>query len=140
MLLSVTEVGAKDLGVLTRVLYAIDLGEFLTNICRLANPEFLKGSIGPLGGVHDYQLHIKGEVLAGLDRQEAETVLKAAADRARADTRKYLEPFKTGGGELASAPLAKWCAEAAEPVVRRVISAHETSHAAIDRLLEHAKR
>lgn len=140
LLAAATPVGAKDLALLTRVLFAIDLAEMLTNVCRLGDPTFLEGPVGPLGGVHDYQLHIKGEVLAGLDATEADQVLHTAADRARDQARKDFNSFAIGNGQLDSVPTNSWCAKEAGPSIRKVIGTHDNFHADIDRLLVGAKR
>jgi hypothetical protein len=75
---------SKDSGILTRMLYAAFLAEQDVAVCIVADPAFASETSGPMGYMRDYAIHIKAEVTAGLNETETLSLLKSAADRAKA--------------------------------------------------------
>jgi hypothetical protein len=76
---------SKDFGILTRMLYAAFLAEQGVAICTVADPSFASETSGPMGYMRDYAQHVKAEVTAGLNETDTLSLLKSAADRAKAE-------------------------------------------------------
>jgi hypothetical protein len=131
---------SKDFGILTRMLYAALLAEQGVALCTVADPAFASETSGPMGHMHDYAQHIKVEVTAGLNETEILSLLKSAADRAKAEALQALRRLRTEGTEIETARVTMWCQTVVKPLVRQVIDTHDTDHAQIDQLLEEAKK
>lgn len=134
---------SKDFGILTRMLYAALLAEQGVAVCTVADPAFASETSGPMGHMHDYAQHIKVEVTAGLNETETLSLLKSAADRAKAEALQALRSLRTEGPEgpeIETARITRWCQTVVKPLVRQVIDTHDTDHAQIDELLEEAKK
>lgn len=131
---------SKDLGLLTRVMFAADLAEQFTNLCVQADPAIAEKTMGPRGGMHSYGNHIKGEVTSGLSDTDVVTVLKAAADGSKTIATQSLYAFRSGPSEVAIGPLIQWCNDKAIPFVRQVIDTHDSQHEMILKLVDQAKK
>ena len=134
---------SKDFGILTRMLYAAFLAEQGVALCTVADPAFASETSGPMGYMRDYTTHLKAEVTASLNETETLSLLKSAADRAKAEARQALRSLRTEGPEgpeIETARITRWCQTVVKPLVRQVIDTHDTDHAQIDQLLEKAKK
>ena len=103
---------AKDFGILTRMLYAAFLAEQGVALCTVADPAFASETSGPMGNMHGYAQHIQAEVTAGLNEAETPSLLKSAADRAKAEALQALRSLRTEGPEgpeIETARITRWC-------------------------------
>jgi hypothetical protein len=87
---------SKDFGILTRMLYAAFLAEQGAAICAAADPAFANEIRGPMGDMQTYVQHIKVEVTAGLDATETLSLLKSAADIAKAEAAQAIRNLRMG--------------------------------------------
>lgn len=134
---------SKDFGILTRMLYAAFLAEQGVALCTVADPAFASDTSGPMGYMRDYAQHVKAEVTAGLNETETLSLLKSAADRAKAEALQALRSLRTEGPEgpeIETAQITRWCQTVVKPLVRQVIDTHDTDHVEIDQLIEEAKK
>ena len=134
---------SKDSGILTRMLYAALLAEQGVAVCIVADPAFAGETSGPMGYMRVYAQHVKAEVTAGLNDTATLSLLKSAADRAKAEALQALRSLRTEGPEgpeIETARITRWCQTVVKPLVRQVIDTHDTDHAQIDQLLEEAKK
>lgn len=131
---------SKDFGILTRMLYAAFLAEQGVAVCTVADPAYASETSGPMGYMRDYAQHIKVEVTAGLSETETLSLLKSAADIAKAEALQSLRSLRTEGPETETVRISRWCQTVVKPFVRRVIDTHDNHHAEIDQLLEKAKK
>lgn len=138
-LVAIAPAMGKDFRVLTRVLSAADLADQATAFCTLMNSKFPSETGGTLGDMHFYEQHIKLEVIYRLSESEAVSVLKSAADLAKAEMLGVLGTIRSGDAENETALATAWCDKTAKPLVRAVISTHDHHHKEIDELLERAK-
>jgi len=122
------------------MLYAADLAEQVTAVCTTENSLFAVDTRGPMGDMHFYAQHIKGEVIIYLSENETLAVLKAAADMAKAETLATLSTLRSGPVEFEHARVLHWCETAATSLVYEVISTHDNHHDEIDELLARAKK
>jgi hypothetical protein len=100
---------SKDFGILTRMLCAAFLAEQGAALCAVADPAFASETSAPLGYMRDYAQHIKAEVTAGLNETETLSLLKSAADRAKAEALQALRSLRTEGPEIETARITRWC-------------------------------
>ena len=56
----------------------------MIQIARTIHPAFASETRGPMGYMRDYAIRIKAEVTAGLNEAETLSLVKSAADRAKA--------------------------------------------------------
>jgi hypothetical protein len=134
---------SKDFGILTRMLYAAFLAEQGVAVCTVADPAFASETSGPMGNMRVYAQHVKAEVTAGLNETETLSLLKSAADRAKAEALQALRSLRTEGPEgpeIVTPRITRWCRTVVKPFVRQVIDTRETDHVEIDQLLEEAKK
>ena len=113
------------------------------SVCIVADPAFASETSGPMGYMRDYAQHIKAEVTAGLNETETLSLLKSAADLAKAEALQALRSLRTEGPEgpeIETARITRWCQTVVKPLVRQVIDTHDTDHVQIDQLLEEAKK
>ncbi|MGH6847665.1 MAG: hypothetical protein ACREC0_09545 [Methylocella sp.] len=129
---------SKDFGILTRMLYAAFLAEQGAAVCAAANPAFSSETRGPMGGMHTYAEHIKTEVTAGLNQTETLSLLKSAADTAKAEALQAIRSLRTGSPETETAKFTRWCQTVVKTLVRQVIDTHDNQHDQIDHLIETA--
>jgi hypothetical protein len=131
---------SKDYGILTRMLYAAFLAEQGMAICTAGDPAFASETGGPNGDMHTYVQHIKAEVTAGLSETERLSLLKRAADIAKAETLQAIRNLRAEEPENETARLSVWCQTVVKPLVHNVIDTHDNHHDQIDRLLDRAKK
>ena len=98
------------------------------------------GLSGRNGDMHIYARHIKAEVTAGVSDTEMLSLLKRAADIAKAETLQAIRNFRADGPENETARLSSWCQTVVKPLVRNVIDTHDNHHVQIDQLMERAKK
>jgi hypothetical protein len=130
---------ARDLGVLTRILYAADFASQLAILCAVVDPVFPDKSGGSSGNISEYAQHIKTEVISQMNGAETIIVLTGAGDAAKTDAAKILRGFRRGS-EIETSQLRQWCDSAAATFVRQVISTHDNHHDELDSLMVNAKR
>jgi hypothetical protein len=109
-------------------------------ICTAGDPAFASETGGPHGDMHTYVQHIKAEVTAGLSETERLSLLKRAADIAKAETLQAIRNLRAEEPENESARLSVWCQTVVKPLVHNVIDTHDNHHDQIDRLLDRAKK
>jgi len=131
---------SKDYGILTRMLYAAFLAEQGMAICTAGDPAFASETGGPNGDMHTYVQHIKAEVTAGLSETERLSLLKRAADIAKAETLQAIRNLRAEEPENETARLSVWCQTVVKPLMHNVIDTHDNHHDQIDRLLDRAKK
>jgi hypothetical protein len=122
---------SKDFGILTRMLYAAFLAEEGVALCTVEDPSFASETSGPIGYMRDYAQHIKAEVTAGLNETETLSLLKSAADRAKAEALQALRSLRPEGLEIETARVTRWCHTVVTPFVRQVIDTHDNHHTQI---------
>lgn len=127
---------SKDFGILTRMLYAAFLAEQGAVFCTLKDPAFASETSGPMGDMRTYSQHIKAEVTAGLNETETLSLLKSAADIAKAEALQATRILRTGVPETETARFTKWCQTVVKPLVRQVMDTHDNHHDQIDQLIE----
>ena len=110
-------------------------------ICVRDNANFLTANGGPRGTALHYAEHVKDEAIAGLSQAEAESVLKAAADAARATARAKLRELARPGDNVGTVQaVVKWCDEEARSFILEFIRHHDSSHQDVEEFLTRAKR
>ena len=99
-------------------------------ICVRDNPSFPTETAGPSGTIFHYAQQAKDEAIEGLSHAEALTVLKTAADAARAVARKHLYALVVNGDDRATvAAVRAWCDSDAKAYVRSVMRSYEEADA-----------
>jgi hypothetical protein len=96
---------------------------------------------GVRGDAIDYAFHVKAEVIDGLGSDDMNRVLRNAADKARADSRRQLYTHvrpEQEQGHLSR--LARWCDWGVAPFIAQVIHEHERDHSKFYEQLSRAKR
>ena len=100
------------------MLYAAFLAEQGMAICTAGDPAFASETGGPNGDMHTYVQHIKAEVTAGLSETERLSLLKRAADIAKAETLQAIRNLRAEEPENETARLSVWCQTVVKPLVR----------------------
>jgi hypothetical protein len=90
---------SKDFGILARMLYAAFLAEQGVAVCTVTDPAFASETSGRMGTMRNYAQHVKAEVTAGLNETETFSLLKSAANRAKAEAQQALRKLATEGME-----------------------------------------
>lgn len=130
---------AADVKALAKALAPALLAQQYASICAAQEPSFLSEIVGPVGNVHAYARHIRGEVIAGLGPDEATRVVLKAAETARTVARFRMQELAAAREEIEPERMTAWCRMFAQPSIRAVIREHDTRHQVMDELLSRAK-
>jgi hypothetical protein len=95
---------------------------------------------GPMGDMRTYVQHIKAEVTAGLNETETLSLLKSAADIAKAEALQAIRNLRMGDPETETARFASWCQTVVKPLVQQVMDTHDNHHDQIDQLIAKGKK
>lgn len=109
-------------------------------MCNSSDPTFSARMKGSRGNVVEYAQHVKDEVIERLLEGEAQFVLKAAADVARAIARSHLRQLARGRDTIAPLEIASWCSGPATEFIQGFIAGHDREHRAIEALIDEALR
>jgi len=109
-------------------------------MCARVDPQLPLRTRGPRGSVLHYAQHIKDEVIASLNQNEASIVLKAAADRALAVARQELASLAANEQTIVHSKVLKWCEDRALPFVLDFVEQHDKHHIAVLQQIEGALR
>ena len=84
---------------------------------------------GRLGVAINYAEHIKDEIIASLSRDDAVSILKAAADAARSEARRQLkDQVVVADKDIEAARFGQWCRDHAGRQIRSVMRSHDGDH------------
>lgn len=129
---------AKNLEVLTRVLFAADLADQAATYCATVNLAPVHET-GALGNMRSYAEHIKKEVTYNLRQVDALSVMKKAADEAKAEIAARIGAAEEGDPANVAGRVSSWCEQTAAPLIRSVISTHDDHHQELDVILAKSK-
>jgi hypothetical protein len=111
----------------------------LTMLCARDDPWFLTDSSGPRGNPIQYAEHVKNEAILSLNKEDALTVLKTAAEDARHEAqREFHKVVPTQ--DYRYPQIAGWCRSYVLKFVRNFISTHDANHTALLRSLHKGKQ
>lgn len=130
---------AKDLEVLTRILFAADLADQAATYCTTVNLAPVQEIRGVLGNMRFYAEHIKKEVTYNLRQVDALSVMKKAADEAKAEIATRIGAVEEGDPTNAAGRISSWCEQTAAPLIRSVISTHDDHHQELEVILAKSK-
>lgn len=131
---------ATDIDALVRLLSPADLAQNLAAVCAAQDEFFLNATRGEHGTMHALAQHVKEEVIDGLSPDEADQVLRRAADAARNAALMAIRPLSAPTAHEEQIRLRTWCEEAAKPFVRSIVGDHAKRHAILEQALQDAKR
>ena len=95
---------------------------------------------GGRGTAIQYAEHVKNEIIEMLSYEDAVTVLKGAADVARADSLWQIRKLAAAGPtEGYDARVRAWCFETVRPWIAAFIASHDRDHVAFERAMNSAK-
>jgi hypothetical protein len=134
------DAAAKDLGALAEFVIPAYTAMDFAAVCAQDDPLFLQRTRGARGNALQYAEHIKDEAIKSLDRGEAITVLKAAAEAARNVARKQMRQLAPNYPAAIPGEIATWCHEVVSPFVRTIMERHEEGHAQLMTKIEQAKQ
>src|SRR5690349_623915 len=101
---------ARDLVSLSRLLTPAYTAMNYASVCASDLPWARRPPTGVRGTAFHYAEHVKDEIIAELSADEALTVLRRAADDARADARKHLRTSVAADeADLKAVRLKAWC-------------------------------
>ena len=81
--------------------------------------------------------HVKNEVIAGLDPDEAVVILRGAANAARMTTLQIIRKFDAHDSNLETARVRAWCETDARHFIRAFLDQYDGDH---DKFLEKLKQ
>lgn len=140
LLLAAVPAFAVDADALVRILSPAYLAEDLAAVCSAQDPSFMQDGLGHFPSVRSYAVHIRGEVVEGLRPEEAERVVKRAADAAKNAALLAVRARSAATPEEERSNLLDWCRDSALPFVRQIVAEHDRNHAAVEHALDVAKR
>ena len=132
-------VSGKDLPVLTRMLYAAFLSEQMSAICTSAHIKLSDSDRDAFLSAKIYSEVIKQIIIAGLNDTDAKSILKVAADRARADTRSEIETLAVYPPEQIPRVTIRWFENKVKPFVSQIVGAYARHPDVIEKLINKAK-
>jgi len=139
VLWSLSPVFGKDLGILTRILYAAFAAEQMSAICTSANIPLSDDNKNLFTSAKAYADGIKQIVIAGLSDSDVSFVLKFAADRAKADTNAELQVLAAYPTQKIPAETLRWCENKVIPFVDQVVGAYVRNPDEIRQMITKAK-
>ncbi len=134
---------SNDYGILTRMLYAAFLAEQGMTICTAGDPAFASETGGPewRHAPHLCAAHQSGGHVLGLSETERLSLLKRAADIAKAETLHAIRNLRAEEPTKMRPHVYRvWCQTVVKPLMHNVIDTHDNHHDQIDRLLDRAKK
>ena len=131
---------AKDLNVLTRVLYAAFYVEQGAAMCSVPAVQLIENDRVLYADTKNYAQWIKQRVSEGLSSDDAATVLKAAADRARAEMDEVVKVLKSFPPGQEYPALSQWCRTKMRDAATRVLASYEQDRAKVDDIIDNAKK
>ena len=134
------DAAAKDLGALAEFVIPAYTAMDFAAVCAQDDPLFLQRTRGARGNALQYAEHIKDEAIKSLDRDEAITVLKAAAEAARNVARKKMRQLAPNYPAAIPGEITTWCHEDASLFVRTIMKQHEEGHTKLMTKIEQAKQ
>jgi hypothetical protein len=134
-----SSVSGKNLPVLTRMLYAAFLSEQMSAICTNAHIKLSEADRNAFLSAKIYSEGIKQKIIAGLNDADANSILKAAADRARADTRSEIATLTVYPPEEIPGATIRWCENKVKPFVSQIVGAYARHPDVIEKLINKAK-
>jgi hypothetical protein len=135
------EARARDLGELGRLLTPAYTAMSLAGVCSAAPGWQERQPRGLRGVAIHYAEHVKDEMIEGLTHDEAVTVLRFAAERARDEARQQLQRHVYAEDQVSEATrFAEWCAHIVRGYISEFIQQHEGDHGSFMERLTQAKR
>ena len=138
LLLSSHQLAAKDLLALSELLTPAYTAMNFAALCADEPSWKAVQPIGRRGTAINYAEHVKDEIVGVLSYGDALTVLRSAADQARAEARWQLQiRIKAANPNMENARFRMWCAEYASSFIEAFIVEHDDRHS---EFLEHLSR
>jgi hypothetical protein len=138
LLFSPQNLAAKDLWALSDILTPAYTAMNFAALCSDEPTWRTVQPTGRRGTAINYAQHVKDEIVEMLSLEDARTVLRRAADEARAEARRQLRTrVKAANPYVESARFRTWCADYAASFIGDFIVKHDERHSAF---LEHLSR
>lgn len=131
---------AADIDALVQLLSPANLAQNLAAVCTAQDEFFLDATRGEHGNMHALAQHVKEEVIDGLSPEEADRVLRRAANAARNAALMAIRLLSAPTPQEEKIRLQTWCEETAKPFVRAIVGDHARRHELLDQALRNAKR
>ncbi len=139
VLWSFSPVFAKDLYVLTRILYAAFAAEQMSTICTSAHIPLSDDDMTRFTSAKVYAEGIRKIVVAGLADADVNFILRSASDQAKAVSRAELEALSNYRSQQLSAKTLQWCENRVIPFADQVVGAYVRNPDEIRQLITKAK-
>jgi hypothetical protein len=112
---------AFDLEALSRLLLPADLALMVTNACVATDPTFSNDLGGRYGTVPEYAQRVKDAVSDSLTPDQVQTVLRRAADAARAEALRAIRTIAVPNEVDEQARMQEWCATKVKPFAQNFV-------------------
>ena len=131
---------AKDLNVLTRVLYAAFFIEQGTSMCSVPAVVLSDEERSIFAATRTYSAYMKQRITADLGQDEVLLVLRSAADRARNELREVVAVLRAHPPDQEYKELSSWCKTKMVGFAQQILAGYDRERAAIEGLIDRAKR
>jgi len=130
---------SANLDTLVQLLSPAYLAEHVAVVCTANDPAFATETSGRQGSMRVYAQNMKSEIIAGLDESEANTVLRRAADAAKAAALMAIRANEAPTPGEERQKLIAWCETSGRPFVRSIILTQDQQYAAFKEAVARAK-
>ena len=130
---------AKDLNVLTRVLYAAFFVEQGAAMCSVPSVALSDTDRALFINTKNYAQWIKQKVSVGLPADEVAFLLKAAADRAKGEMDEVIKVLKLYPSDREIAELTLWCKTKMTSFAEKIVGGYAREREKVDEIIRKAK-
>jgi|SRR5215207_5197465 len=130
---------SANLDELVQLLSPAYLAENVAVVCTVNDPTFAAQTRGYRGSMSVYAQNMKQEVIAGLDEDAANTILRRAADAAKAAALMAIRAHAAPTQDEERQKLVTWCETSAKPFVQNIIMGQDQRYDAFKEAVARAK-
>ena|SRR5215207_10295183 len=130
---------SANLDALVQLLSPAYLAENVAVVCTANDPTFATETSGRHGAMGAYAQNMKEEIIAGLDDGEANTVLRRAADAARAAALMAIRANEAPTPDEERRKLIAWCQTSGRPFVQSIIISQDQKYDTFKEAVARAK-
>jgi len=130
---------AANLDELVQLLSPAYLAENAAVVCTANDSTFAVQTSGRRGSMSVYAQNMKQEIIAGLDEDEANTILRRAADAAKAAALMAIRAHASSTQDEEKQKLIAWCETSGKPFVQNIIMGQDQKYDSFREAVAHAK-
>ena len=134
-----SSLSAKDLHVLSRILYEAFLADQGSAMCNLPRLPLSNDDRIVFVNARNYANWIKQQISMGLPDEDVQLVLRSAADRAHEEMLEVVRAVKSNPPERQSAEIFRWCTGVMKGIADKVVSTYVNQPDVIEGIIKKAK-